>query len=104
MVQYRLPAGMEDAGEGEGDVDSDDDDSVVAGVVMVVVDASAAKAGAEKAEVLQHANKSCKARSAVLHAGAIPDQNSLLAPCRREEFSSGNGLFASSLVDDSMGR
>jgi hypothetical protein len=63
MAQYRLPAGMED------DIDSDDDDSVV-----VVVNVSAAKAGTEKAELLQHAKKSCKARSAVVHAGAIPDQ------------------------------
>jgi hypothetical protein len=53
----------------EDDIDSDDDDSVVSGV-----DISAAKAGAAKAEVLQHAKKICKARSPVVHAGAIPDQ------------------------------
>jgi hypothetical protein len=65
MSQYRLPAGIED------DVTSDDDDSVVAGVV---VDISAAKAGAEKAELLQLTKKICKIRSAEAYAGAIPDQ------------------------------
>jgi hypothetical protein len=72
MAQYCLPAGIDD-------VDSDDDDSVVAGVVLVVADVvSAAKAGAEKAELLQHAKKSCKARSAIVHAGAIPHQKGVV--------------------------
>jgi hypothetical protein len=83
----------------EDDIDSDDDDSVVSGVYI-----SAAKAGVAKAEVLQHAKKICKARSPVAHAGAIPDQNSLLALCCREKVSSWNGLFASNLVDKSVGR
>ncbi len=72
----------------EEDIDSDDDDSVVAVRVAVVADISAAKAGAEKVGVLQHAKKICKARSTVVHAGAIPDQNSSLALCCCEELSS----------------
>jgi hypothetical protein len=88
----------------ETDVDTDDDasdenDSVVDGVVE---DVSAAKAGAEKAELLEHAKKICKARSAVVHAGAIPDQKGAVWAC--EELSSCSGLFASSLVDDSVER
>jgi hypothetical protein len=50
-------------------------------VVLAVVDVdvvSAAKAGAEKAELLQHAKKSCKAKNAVVHAGAIPDQKGVV--------------------------
>jgi hypothetical protein len=83
----------------EDDIDSDDDDSVVS-----VVDISAAKAGVAEAEVLQHTKKICNANSPVVHAGAIPDKNSLLASCCLEELSSWNGLFASSLVNKSVER
>ena len=69
MSQYFLPAGM------EVDVNSDDDDSVVAGVVVNI---SAAKAGDEKTEVLQHAKKSWKVRNNVANAGAMLDQRGLV--------------------------
>jgi hypothetical protein len=91
MSQYFFP-GMEE------EIDRDDDDRVVS-----VLDVSIAKAGTEKAELVQHAKKICKTRITVVHAGAIPDKNSLLALCCREELSSWNGLFASSLVDKSVG-
>jgi hypothetical protein len=70
----------------EYDVNRDDDDRAVS--VVLVVDISAAKAGTENAEILQHAKKICKARITVVHAGAIPDKNSFLALCCREELSS----------------
>jgi hypothetical protein len=83
----------------EEDINRDDDDGVVS-----VLDVSIAKAGAGNAEVLQHARKTCKTRSAVAHAGAIPDKNSFLALCCCcEELSLCKGLFASSLVDRSVG-
>mgnify|MGYP000730318616 CR=1 FL=1 len=71
-------------------------------VIMVVVVGSAANA-----ELLQHTKKICKARSAVVHAGAIfiPDQKGVVWrwACEELTLSSWNGLFfASSLVDDSM--
>jgi hypothetical protein len=85
------------------DDDSDDNDSVVAGVLVVVI-GSAAKVGSKKEELL-HAKKICKVRSTVVHAGAIfiPDQKGAVWwAC--EELSSWCGLFASSLVDDSVER
>jgi hypothetical protein len=84
----------------EYDVNRDDDNRAVS--VVGVVDISAAKAGTEKAELPQHAKKICKTRITVVHVGASPDKNSLLALCCREELSSWNGLFASSLVDKSV--
>jgi hypothetical protein len=107
--------------DSEDDASDDDDDNdsvVVAGVievvrVSVVVVGSAAKAGSKKAELLQHTKKSCKARSAVAHAGAIfifiPDQKGVVSwawlLCEELSSCSSDGLFfASSLVDDRAGR
>ncbi len=63
--------------DSDDDASDDNDSVVVTGVamVMLVVVGSAAKA-----EVLQHARKICKARSAVVHAGAIfiPDQKGVV--------------------------
>ncbi len=55
---------------------------MIAGVI--VVDISAAKAGTEKAELLQHAKKICMARISVVHAGTIPDKN--VVGCRASNF------------------
>jgi hypothetical protein len=93
---------METDVESDDDASDDNDSVVAAGVVMLVVVGSDANA-----ELLQHTKKICKARSAVVHAGAIfiPDQKGVVWrwACEELSVSSWYGLFfASSLVDDSM--